>query len=115
MSALENCHWYLSLTQTPCFWLGKWREDSDSTWEFGNNYKINARTNASRLELTFIILARANLGTDPESMRQLPMIGDVNLFLKDVETDDGDRKEAEIEIMIAGLGFVRLYSLGGLL
>jgi hypothetical protein len=36
-------------------------------------------------------------------MRLLPMIGDVNLFLKDVEAEDGDRREAEVEIMIAGL------------
>ncbi|CEL57575.1 N-acetyltransferase 9 OS=Homo sapiens GN=NAT9 PE=2 SV=1 [Rhizoctonia solani AG-1 IB] len=44
----------------------KWRDDAD--------------------KLTFIILARANPGlvvTSPNSVYELPMIGDVNLFLKD--------------------------------
>jgi hypothetical protein len=65
----------------------------------------NAHDDPFFVELTFIILARANPGlvvTSPNSVHELPMIGDVNLFLKDVETDDGDRKEAEVEIMIAG-------------
>ncbi|CAE6512020.1 unnamed protein product [Rhizoctonia solani] len=68
----------------------KWRDDAD--------------------KLTFIILARTNPDstmTDTDSIRELPMIGDVNLFLKDVETDDGDRKEAEVEIMIAERGYRR--------
>ncbi|CAE6422307.1 unnamed protein product [Rhizoctonia solani] len=68
----------------------KWRDDSD--------------------KLTFIILARTNpnqAATDPDSIRELPMIGDVNLFLKGAETDDGDRKEAEVEIMIAERGYRR--------
>ncbi|KAJ1311585.1 hypothetical protein OPQ81_010066 [Rhizoctonia solani] len=68
----------------------KWRDDAD--------------------KLTFIILARTDpepVMTDPDSIRRLPMIGDVNLFLKHLETDDGDRKEAEVEIMIAERGYRR--------
>ncbi|KAG8691269.1 hypothetical protein FRC11_005427 [Ceratobasidium sp. 423] len=68
----------------------KWRDDAD--------------------KLTFIILARTNPDSpaaDPDPIQGLPMIGDVNLFLKDVETDDGDRKEAEVEIMIAERGYRR--------
>ncbi|CAE6520600.1 unnamed protein product [Rhizoctonia solani] len=68
----------------------KWRDDAD--------------------KLTFIILARTAPNpatTDPDAIRELPMIGDVNLFLKDTETDDGDRKEAEVEIMIAERGYRR--------
>ena len=53
-------------------------------------------------ELTFIVLARTNEANDPGSINLLPMIGDVNLFLKDSETEEGDQKEAEVEIMIAG-------------
>lgn len=87
-------------------------------------------------KLTFIILARNHvldteinglpdlsptevvLPTDPRVVA-LPMIGDVNLFLKgtpphlrprtsdrpptqSVQEDDGDNFEAEVEIMIAG-------------
>ncbi|KAH7345138.1 GNAT domain-containing protein [Rhizoctonia solani] len=68
----------------------KWRDDAD--------------------KLTFIILARTNLDstvTDSDSIRDLSMIGDVNLFLKNIEADDGDRKEAEVEIMIAERGYRR--------
>ncbi|QRV76153.1 GNAT family acetyltransferase [Ceratobasidium sp. AG-Ba] len=60
----------------------KWREDAD--------------------KLTFIILARTRSADSPEAMREFPMVGDVNLFLKDTEAEDGTvKKEAEVEIMIA--------------
>ncbi|QRV90965.1 GNAT family acetyltransferase [Ceratobasidium sp. AG-Ba] len=60
----------------------KWREDND--------------------KLTFIILARTRSADSPEAIRELPMVGDVNLFLKDAEAEDGTvKKEAEVEIMIA--------------
>ncbi|KAG8744430.1 hypothetical protein FRC10_010208 [Ceratobasidium sp. 414] len=59
----------------------KWKEDDD--------------------KLTFIILAREE-PYSAESIRDLPMVGDVNLFLKDVEAEDGGvTKEAEVEVMIA--------------
>lgn len=51
-------------------------------------------------ELTFIVLARdpANTTTD---VGTLPMIGDVNLFLKGLPTEADF--EAELEVMIAGV------------
>jgi hypothetical protein len=55
-------------------------------------------------ELTFIILARdPQDDRDPLSVNtimKLPMIGDVNLFLKGDPADEDF--EAEVEIMIAG-------------
>ncbi|KAG8717109.1 hypothetical protein FRC08_008187 [Ceratobasidium sp. 394] len=60
----------------------KWREDDD--------------------KLTFIILARKDTPYSPEAMRELPMVGDVNLFLKDAEAENGVvKKDAEVEVMIA--------------
>ncbi|KAF8604975.1 N-acetyltransferase 9-like protein [Ceratobasidium sp. AG-I] len=52
-------------------------------------------------KLTFIVLTRTNEANDPGSINLLPMIGDVNLFLKNSEAEEGDQKEAEVEIMIA--------------
>ena len=59
-------------------------------------------------ELTFIILANetpmSSKGTtediDTDWLNKLPMVGDVNLFLKGDPSDDDF--EAEVEIMIAG-------------
>ncbi|KDQ51392.1 hypothetical protein JAAARDRAFT_41240 [Jaapia argillacea MUCL 33604] len=67
----------------------KWREDED--------------------KLTFIVLARATptdlVDLTPSSLSTLPMIGDVNLFLKgSPHAEDGGEDpdfEAEVEIMIA--------------
>jgi hypothetical protein len=72
-------------------------------------------------ELTFIILARQLVSctcTDQEDIAKLPMVGDVNLFLKgtppnlqtnlkvprNAAEDDEEEEEfeAELEIMIAG-------------
>ena len=73
-------------------------------------------------ELTFIILARTD-SIDPEDVSELPMVGDVNLFLKGIpphlrdpnaltvnQPTHGDEEEvvedefeAELEIMIAGV------------
>lgn len=79
--------------------LEKWRDDNDSMSFYRNSL---ARTLIlTYTELTFIILARTNEANDPGSISQLPMIGDVNLFLKDSETEE-EQKEAEVEIMIAG-------------
>ena len=59
-------------------------------------------------ELTFIILANetpvsskgTTEDTDTDWLNKLPMVGDVNLFLKGDPSDDDF--EAEVEIMIAG-------------
>lgn len=80
--------------------LGKWRDDNDSM-SFCRNILVGILT-LTFTELTFIVLARTSEASDPGSISLLPMIGDVNLFLKDSETEQGDRKEAEVEIMIAG-------------
>ena len=77
-------------------------------------------------ELTFIILARTDY-IDPKDISQLPMVGDVNLFLKgtpphlrdpstlkvnqsiyeDEDKVEDDEFEAELEIMIAGMRLSR--------
>lgn len=60
-------------------------------------------------ELTFIVLDGTPLASaegttiSPESLRGLPMIGDVNLFLKG--TPDEEEFEVEAEIMVAGARF----------
>jgi len=59
--------------------------------------------------LTFIVLARTAtdketdlLGITKDEIDSLPMIGDVNMFLK--ASSDGEYEaEAEVEVMIAGL------------
>ena len=63
-----------------------------------------ARSNL-RVELTFIILANepainATTCIDSDRLKTLPMVGDVNLFLKGDPSDEDF--EAEVEIMIAG-------------
>jgi hypothetical protein len=64
--------------------------------------------------LTFIVLARTAtdeesdpLGITKDEIDSLPMIGDVNIFLK--ESSDGEYEaEAEVEVMIAGLSLKEL-------
>ncbi|KAA1476303.1 hypothetical protein DENSPDRAFT_843215, partial [Dentipellis sp. KUC8613] len=63
-----------------------------------------ATRRAYPLELTFIILARPAPSTSPSTptpaeIASLPMVGDVNLFLKGAPADDDF--EAELEVMIA--------------
>lgn len=52
--------------------------------------------------MTFIILAREEAGAElgDEDIAELPMVGDVNLFLKGSPEDEDF--EVEAEIMIAG-------------
>ncbi len=77
-------------------------------------------------ELTFIILARTDVTTDirncdewspsdesmpsREEIDSFPMIGDVNLFLKGMPSDEDF--EAEVEIMIAGESGQTIFVIG---
>lgn len=84
-----------------------WRKDEDS-----ESYILCRQIHCLKdsLELTFIILARE----DPplhnplmsEDIDGLQMIGDVNLFIKEGEEEEGQPhvgKEGEVEVMIAGM------------
>jgi hypothetical protein len=96
----------------------KWRLDEDS--EFFKFFCCSLLTEVYT-ELTFIILARQSVSytfTDQEGIAKLPMVGDVNLFLKGMpphlqtnlkvsrsvaeDDEEEDEFEAELEIMIAG-------------
>jgi hypothetical protein len=80
--------------------LDKWMVDEDSTYLYPS-WKSRAEYTPS--ELTFIIHARdpaSYLPLSQEALLGLPMVGDVNFFLKGSLHDEDF--EVEVEIMIAG-------------
>ncbi|CCM02707.1 uncharacterized protein FIBRA_04813 [Fibroporia radiculosa] len=101
----------------------KWQtdEDTDSAWPTNNDPDLPLHASPIRKhpELTFIILARPRDADDPSApstlthadgddnldIHSLPMVGDVNLFLKGTPEDEDF--EAEAEVMIAEPAFRR--------
>lgn len=108
-------HSWVTVLNLSAGFAESWRKDEDS-----ESYILCRQIHClmDSLELTFIILACEDpLIHNPltsEDIAGLRMIGDVNLFIKEGEEEEGQPrvgKEGEVEVMIAGMLLcVRLFA-----